>query len=136
MYLHHLRSEPATLTFREAIEMGIVQRGGKLDFWHPFLDIGLYHRQVRRYLETFPEERLRIYWYEDYQTDPARMLADIFRFLKVDPAFSLDMSKRYLVAGTPEAVDPADRALLIEFYKDDVCKLGDLLKRDLSSWLT
>jgi Sulfotransferase family len=134
MYLHTLRSLGTRHTFREAIERGLEQRGGEIDFWNPFLDMGLYYQQVKRYLETFPEGRVRIYWYEEYQSEPARMLADIFRFLEVDPSFSPDMSKRYLEAGTPEAIDPADRALLIEFYKDDVLKLANLLERDLSSW--
>jgi sulfotransferase family protein len=136
MYLHSLRSLGTQHTFREAIERGLDQRGGKIDFWYPFLDIGLYYEQVKRYLQTFPEERVRIYWYEEYQSEPALMLADVFRFLEVDPVFSPDISKRYLEAGTSEVMDPADRTLLIEFYKDDVRKLADLLKSDLSSWLT
>jgi len=136
MYLHSLRSLGTHHTLREAIERGLEQRGGKLDFWHPFLDMGLYHEQVTRYLQTFPEERVRIYWYEEYQSEPALVLADVFRFLEVDPAFSPDVSKRYLEAGTSEVMDPADRAFLIEFYGDDIRKLATLLKRDLSNWLT
>jgi sulfotransferase family protein len=136
MYWHTVRSLETHHTFREAIEMGLQQRGGKLDLWHPFLDMGLYYRQVKRYLETFSEERVRVYWYDEYQAEPALMLADIFRFLDVDPAFSPDMSKRYLEAGTLEVINPADRAFLIEFYRDDVGKLADLLGRNLSSWLT
>lgn len=135
MYWHTVRSLGTRHTFRAAIEMGLQQRGGRIDFWHPFLDMGLYAGQVKRYLETFPEERVRIYWYPDYQAEPARMLADIFRFLDVDPAFSPDMSTRYLEAGALEAMHPADRASLIDFYRDDIGKLADLLGRDLSSWL-
>ena len=130
MYLHTVRSLGKHHTFREAIEMGLKQRGGKIDFMHPFLDMGLYHRQVQRYLETFPEEQVRIYLYQEYQAQPNRMLADIFHFLGVDPAFSPDLSKRYLEAGTPEVIDPADRAFLTEFYRDDVSKLAALLKHE------
>jgi hypothetical protein len=57
------------------------------------------------------------------------MLADIFRFLNVDPAFSPDLSKRYLEAGSPEVIDPADRAFLTEFYQDDIAKLTGLLAK-------
>jgi hypothetical protein len=128
MYLHTVRSLGKRYTFRQAIEMGLEQRGGKIDFMHPFLDMGLYHQQVKRYLETFPDEQIRIYLYKEYETEPARMLADIFRFLEVDPAFSPDLSKRYLEAGSPEVIDPADRAFLTEFYRDDTAKLAGLLK--------
>jgi hypothetical protein len=97
--------------------------------------MGLYYEQVKRYLETFPKEQLRIYWYENYQAKPVRTLSDMFRFLEVDPAFRPDISKRYLESGLPDvALDPADRAFLIDFYREDIGKLADLLKHDLSSW--
>jgi len=134
MYLHTLRSGAIQVSFREAIELGLQQRGGRLDVLHPFLDMGFYHQQLSRYLEAFPKKQLRIYWYEEYQAKPAPMLADMFRFLRVDPAFSPDMSKRYLEGMPDVALDPADKAFLIEFYRDDIGKLSDLLKRDLSSW--
>ncbi len=135
MYLHTVRSLGKHHTFREAIQLGLEQRGGKIDFMHPFLDMGLYHQQVKRYLDTFPEEQIRIYLYQEYQAEPERMLADIFRFLGVDPAFSPERSKRYLEAAAPDVIDPADRAFLTEFYRDDIVKLAGLLKRDLSTWL-
>jgi hypothetical protein len=134
MYLHTLRSGAIQGSFREAIELGLQQRGGRLAVLHPFLDMGFYHQQLSRYTEVFPKNQLRIYWYEEYQAKAAPMLADMFRFLEVDPAFSPDMSKRYLEGVPDVALDPADRAFLIDFYRDDIGKLADLLKRDLSSW--
>jgi hypothetical protein len=135
MYVHTLRSGAIQCSFREAIEMGLEQRGGPIDVMHPFLDMGFYHQQVERYLETFPEERIAIYWYDEYNAEPAWILADIFRFLKVDEPFRPDISKRYLEGGVPDVtLDPADRAFLIDYYRDDVSKLARLLKRDLSNW--
>jgi hypothetical protein len=135
MYLQTVKSGALRCTFREAIEMGLEQRGGRIDLLHPFLDLGLYYEQVKRFLTTFPEERVRIYWYEEYQANPARMLADVFRFLEVDANSSLDLSQRYLEAGVPNVVlDPDDRAFLTEFYRDDVRKLAGLSNRDLSGW--
>ena len=135
MYIHTLRSGAIQCSFREAIEMGLEQRGGPIDVMHPFLDMGFYHQQVERYLETFPEERIAIYWYDEYNAEPAWILADIFRFLKVDEPFRPDISKRYLEGDVPDVtLDPADRAFLIDYYRDDVSKLARLLKRDLSNW--
>ncbi len=135
MYLHTLRNGAIHCSFREAIEMGLEQRGGPIDVMHPFLGMGFYHQQVKRYLETFPAERIVIYWYDEYQADPARIVADIFRFLKVDATFRPDISRRYLEAGVPDVVlDPADRGFLIGYYRDDISKLARLLKRDLSNW--
>jgi len=136
MYAHTVRTGSIHCTFREAIQMGVTQRGGEIDVFHPFLDLGLYYRQVKRVLESFSEEQVRIYWYEDYRAEPSQMLADVFRFLDVDPAFCPDMSKRYLEARTPGILlGPEDRAYLTEFYRADIEKLAGLLGRDLSSWL-
>jgi len=32
-------------------------------------------------------------------------------------------------------MDPADRNYLVDFYRDDICRLADLLGRDLTAWL-
>jgi hypothetical protein len=136
MYLQSVRGGALSCTFRQAIEMGLAQRGGLIDVWHPFLDLGLYSEQIRRFLKQFGREQVRIYWYEDYSTEPSLLLADIFRLLGVDEDFSPDMSKRYLEAGRPDiALDAEDRAFLTEFYREDIRKLADLLERDLSGWL-
>jgi hypothetical protein len=128
MYLHSQRSGPMRCSFREAIEMGLQQRGGRIDVMHPFLDLALYYAQVKRLLATFPEEQVRIYLYEEYQAEPARILTDIFRFLQVDPDFRTDMSKRYLEAPLPNAsINPEDRALLSKFYREDIDQLAGLL---------
>jgi hypothetical protein len=135
MYLQNAKSGAIRCTFREAMEMALEQRGGRIDVMHPFLDLGLYYEQVKRFLETFPEGRVRVYWYEEYKAEPALMLADVFRFLNVDAKFSPDMSIRYLEAGVPNVVlGSAERAFLTEFYGDDVRKLAGLLGRDLSGW--
>jgi hypothetical protein len=136
MYSQTFRGGALTCTFREAIEMGLTQRGGPIDLMHPFLDLGLYSEQVRRFLLNFPRERVRIYWYDDYQSDPGSTLADIFRFLEVAADFQPDMSKRYLESGTVDLpMEPADRAFLTDFYREDIRKLVELLGRDLSGWL-
>ncbi len=136
LYLHGLRSGAPNCTFREAIQMGLEQRGGPIDVMHPFLDLGLYCEQIRRFMAIFPAAQLSIHFYEDYENDPARVLAELFRFLDVDPAFQPDMSKRYLESPKPGIpLDPDDRAYLREFYKEDILQLSRLLNRDLAAWL-
>ncbi len=135
MYLQSAKSGALQCTFREALEMALQQRGGRIDVLHPFLDLGLYYQQVKRFLDIFPEGRVRVYWYEEYQAEPAQMLADVFRFLEVDANFVPDMSTRYLEAGLPSAaLDSEDRVFLTGFYRDDMVKLAGLLKHDLSGW--
>jgi hypothetical protein len=48
--------------------------------------------------------------------------------------FQPDMRKRYLEGSGEAAMDPQDRRMLTEFYREDVRKLAQLLNRDLWRW--
>lgn len=109
-YMHHLAEGLTRYTFREQVEKCANSSSREVSILHPFLEVGLYHQQVKRYLDRFPRENIRIYWYEDDWRQPARMLADLFAFLEVDPAFSPDTSRKSLEQRSPRA--PAMNYLL------------------------
>ena len=167
-YLHALGMGAIHKTFREQINDSLRARTSTFGILYPFLEFGLYYDQVKRYLERFPRERVRIYLYEDYQNEPRRMLEDIFRLLSVDFTFVPNMTQKRLEARVPRspligrllrkcgflggsrlgalrpfffknraalAMEPADRAYLVDFYRDDIRKLSRLLSRDLNAWL-
>jgi len=92
-YLHLLSVGLTGATFRQHLEC--CARGGerKLSTTYPFLEIGLYHQQVKRFLDLYPRSRIRIYWYEEAWREPASLLADVFRFLNVDDNFQPDLSR-------------------------------------------
>src|SRR6266496_4229203 len=64
-YLHQLAEGLTRYSFREQIEKSA--RGGQrqLSILYPFLEVGLYYEQVKRYLNHFPRHQIRIYWYEE-----------------------------------------------------------------------
>jgi hypothetical protein len=66
--------------------------------WH-YRRVGLYYHQLCRYFERFDRHQIRIYLYEDFQTDPLGLLQDIFRFLGVDESFTPDTAQRHNVSG-------------------------------------
>ena len=103
-YMHQLAEGLTRSTFREHIEQAERGNSGEIDALHPFLELGLYCEQVKRYLDLFPRENIRIYWYEDEWREPKRLLADLFRFLNVDPAFAPDTSQRALERRAPRLI--------------------------------
>ena len=98
-YLHTVTSGLVRTSFREEVKHGLRPHNGKFGLRHPFLEFGLYHQQVKRYLESFPRENVRIYWYED---DRARTMADILQFLEVQA--DSGSSQRYLEPRVPRAI--------------------------------
>ncbi|MFC1620499.1 sulfotransferase [Candidatus Neomarinimicrobiota bacterium] len=58
-----------------------------------------YTAQVKRYLDLFGSEQVRVYFFEQLRTDPHAPLADIFRFLEVEDRFQPDTSTRHKPSG-------------------------------------
>ena len=104
-YLHQLSVGLTGATFREHLEQCARAGRKKLSHLYPFLEIGLYCEQVKRFLDLFPREQIRIYWYEEAWRQPANLLADVFRFLGCGPAFQPDLSRK-ASAARPAIVAP------------------------------
>jgi hypothetical protein len=62
---------------------------------------GFYYAQVKRYLETFGQEHVRIWLFEDLRDEPFGMMRDLFQFLDVDEGFVPDMSVEHNLSGLP-----------------------------------
>jgi hypothetical protein len=164
-------------TFWDAVEEG---RTGRRDGWDPhwrYFEVGLYHQQVKRYLDAFGRERVLIHLFDDLESDPAEILRRTHEFLGVDSVPLASMAEKYNVGAVPRdnAVHAAlygdgrikrlarlvlpsgirralagfvarhnvhrpklprdDRSRLVRLYRDDVLRLQDLIRRDLSLWL-
>jgi hypothetical protein len=100
-YLHLVTMGFTRKSFAEVIDEGLRASREQFGMFHPFLDFGMYAEQVQRFRENFPPEQIRIYFYEEYRTHAHELLQDIFEFLKIDPNFKPDVSRRYLEAGVP-----------------------------------
>ncbi len=68
-----------------------------------YLDVGLYFTYLTRYFDLFDRAQIRVYIYDDLSADPAGVLRDIFRFLRVDDTFVPDLSTQYNVGGVPRS---------------------------------
>jgi hypothetical protein len=147
----------------------------------PFhLWMGLYYEHVKRYLETFSTQNVKIIIYDDLKNDTLSVMKDICRFLEIDenyvfnidlkkynaslmpknvyfhifaikiakilkriipPHFYDKMRKIYRVFFLSENSNSFDfdvsRCIdfLVDYFKEDIKKLSDLLGRDLSFWL-
>jgi hypothetical protein len=100
-YLHQLSTGLTCAPFHQHLRECLRRRGQQLGIHYPFLEVGLYARQVKRYLDTFPRQQIRVYWYEECWRDPANLLRDLFGFLKVDPGFPADLRERALERKAP-----------------------------------
>jgi hypothetical protein len=104
-YWHAVNAGVTRMSFRQAIETSLHRESDQFDVFCPFLDFGLYYEQVRRYLDVFGRDRVRVYLFEDeYRKRPQQMLAEIFDFLGLDRRFTPDMAERRLESQVPQSL--------------------------------
>ncbi len=139
---------------------------------------GLYGRQLSEFYARFPRDQIRVYLYDDLSRDAAGLMADLYRFLGVDPNHRPDVGMKFHPSGIPrlrplygflqtvrnrirflDGVLPANirnpihaavrdglirpappmppdiREELIEYFREDILKLQDLIQRDLADWM-
>lgn len=85
---------------------------------------GLYHHELGRWSEQFPQEQILVLQYEECIADPRTQLARTYRFLGLDPFVHENLTKR--VNATADVFDLAGdvRRRLIQLYEPDVRALS------------
>jgi hypothetical protein len=102
-YVHAMSMAKAPFSFPNYLDRAFASPRTGISEVHPFLEFGLYHEQLRRYLSLFPRGQIGIFFYEGFQRDPRGTLRGIFHFLGVDDSFVPDMSQRHMVANVPRS---------------------------------
>ncbi len=137
-FLHLVRDHrETTRDFLTALQLEPTRIADRWEhIWH-YVGMGRYAEQLTGYLQTFDREQIRIYLYSDFQREPANILADVYRFLDVDPSFQADCTVRYN-AGITHSERPVlsldARAWIEDATRDDIHHLESLLNRDLADW--
>lgn len=88
-YLFNL--EPLTWHAALIAESSRISAGWDFD-WH-YRCVGMYAPQVKRYVDLFGHDQVKIYWHNEFALSPETVLHDIFCFSGLDPSFMPDVSK-------------------------------------------
>lgn len=98
-YLHLVQAGREPLSnFAEAIQQEPQRMQNKWwPFWY-YKDQGFYYTQLKRYLDLFARDRLKVYLYEDLKSEPLALIQNIFRFLAVDDRFIPDLSEKVRIS--------------------------------------
>ncbi len=66
-----------------ALEPSRVAQGRSWDVH--YVGAGMYADQVRRYLDVFPRDQVRVWSFEEFKRDPSRVTREAYVFVGVDP---------------------------------------------------
>ena len=74
--------------------------------WH-YKGLGMYSAQLQRYFDRFDRSQIKVFFYEEFQKEPQRVIRECFEHLSVNPDFVPDMQARGKVAyrGRNQALD-------------------------------
>lgn len=102
-YLANVRDGRTTLNFRdELIEDSKKTRKG----WcisHSYVEMGLYHDQVKRFMDVFPSSQIKIYLNDDLRINASSVGKDLFQFLAINLNSTIDYSKKQNEARLPKS---------------------------------
>lgn len=89
-YKLDLRNGWAKGTFLEAFSRDLCAPRKGWGVSNLYLELGMYYKQVKRYLELFPKKNVKIILFYELKANPGEALKDIATFLGVDPYFKFD----------------------------------------------
>jgi hypothetical protein len=69
---------------------------------HLYVEIGQYYQQVKRYLDGFGHENVRVYLTEDMKRDAKTVIKDLYKFIGVNENFNSDTSQNYNEVFSPK----------------------------------
>ncbi len=103
-YLHLIREEDELCaTFMDALD---AEPKRVAEGWAPlyhYQNMGFYGEQLSRFYKQFAPEQIKVFLYEDLETEPERVVQDIYKFVGVDPSFKPDTKTRHNISGVPRS---------------------------------
>ena len=69
--------------------------------WH-YANVSLYFKQIKRYLDLFGRDQVKVFLYDDFVDKPLAVYQEICRHIGVSDRFVPDMSRRGMVSYRPK----------------------------------
>jgi hypothetical protein len=115
-FCYQVRDGYENLSFEQALQ----EEPNRIRYqWRPiwyYQKLGFYHSQLSRYFKLFAKDQIRIYLYEDFDTNSNLIVSDIFKFLEVDYDFCPTLTRKNV------SYIPKSRSIYSLFNKDNPIK--------------
>ena len=102
-YMANLRDGRTTLPFRKEIEFDDAKPIHGWGISHLYFELGLYYDQVKRYLDIFPRDQVKILLFDDLKNNRQQLLVELFSFLHIDHHNGINTTEAYNEARVPRS---------------------------------
>ena len=102
-YMQHAMMGHENLDFEQALKEEENRAQKNWRWFYQYKRQSLYHEQVKKYLEVFERDQVKIILFEDLKDSPISTLGEISQFLDIDPQFYSDFQfEAKYKSGTPK----------------------------------
>lgn len=64
-------------------------------YYQQYIELGLYYQQIKRYLDLFNHNNVKIYVSEEFKNNPRELFQDISEFLEIEFIKSIETKRKY-----------------------------------------
>lgn len=97
-----------------------------------YVDRGRYSTHLERALSLFPREQLLIIKYEEFRARQREIIAEVFRFLKLEPISFRPIEAHDIPYQRP--IRNEEREVIFQILCEDIAKVEELLNWDCADW--
>lgn len=98
-YWFQVRNGRESSSFEEVVKAEIENTIGDNNDIFPYLSLGCYYNQIKRYYNNFKKEQIKILLFDDLKDHTSKTCSDIFSFLEIDPNIQVKTSKIFNRSG-------------------------------------
>ena len=99
-YTYQVISNREYLTFEQALDHEQHRIANNWSFIWGYQDLGFYYEQVKAFSDNF--DQVKVCLYEDLESDPLKLVTDIYHYLGVDVSYIPDLEKIHNRSGIPK----------------------------------
>jgi len=100
-YLMDLSLGLVEMSFEDIVSRKSMDKHAVL-FYQQYVELGLYYEQVKRYLDVFGKEQVKIYLQEDLRYHSDDVILDLYDFLGIDNAYKPDTERQHNTFSMPK----------------------------------
>lgn len=101
-YLMDYRLGLVSLSYDEIVKKSTHHKHAHL-YYQQYVELGLYYEQVKRYLDLFGSEQVKIYFQEDLRQDTEKIILNLYDFLEIDRSVMPNIEREHNAFSMPKS---------------------------------